>query len=80
MKVHTWFYKQNLLLQISLLLLPFVGYISEVLIRLSIYLEKKNKSNLIIFIVMIVLGIIFCYVDLVYFLIKGNLILNNVKD
>jgi len=80
MKIHTWFYKQNLLLQIALLLLPFVGYISEVLIRLSIYLEKKNKTNLIIFIVMIVLGIIFCYVDLVYFLIKGNLILNNVKD
>ena len=80
MKIHTWFYKQNLLLQIALLLLPFVGYISEVLIRLSIYLEKKNKTNLIIFIVMIVLGIIFCCVDLVYFLIKGNLILNNVKD
>ena len=80
MKIHTWFYKQNLLLQIALLLLPFVGYISEVLIRLSIYLDKKNKTNLIIFIVMIVLGIIFCYVDLVYFLIKGNLILNNVKD
>lgn len=80
MKIHTWFYKQNLLLQIALLLLPFVGYICEVLIRLSIYLEKKNKTNLIIFIVMIVLGIIFCYVDLVYFLIKGNLILNNVKD
>lgn len=75
MKFHVLFYKLNFLVQIAVLTLPFVGYISEIFIRLSAYLNDKNKKNLIIFIVTVLLGILSCYVDLVWFLIKGELIL-----
>ena len=36
-----WFYQQSKLVQVILLLIPFVGWVAELLIRLSVYLRTK---------------------------------------
>ena len=35
-----WFHKQNKLVQVLLLLIPFVNWITEVLVRWSAFLKK----------------------------------------
>lgn len=77
MNFDKWFYEQNRLLQIILLIVPFVGWICEVLIRLSVMLRTKSLLHIIVFAVFVLVGWgwILAVIDLVYFIIKGHLIL-----
>ena len=72
-----WFNKQSTLLKVILLLIPFVGWIVELLIRLSVMLRKKDVLSIVVFILFVVVGWswILCVIDLVYLVLKGHLIL-----
>lgn len=72
-----WFNKQDRLLQVILLILPFVGWIVELLIRLSIMVRKMDALHIVVFILFLVIGWgwILCLIDLIYLIVKGHLIL-----
>lgn len=58
MNFDTWFYKQSKLLQMILIIIPFVGWIVELLVRISALLRKTNAVNIIGLLVMCFLGLV----------------------
>ena len=66
----TWFNKQSRLVQIILLLIPGVNWITEILVRWSTYLKKGGLIRLVVCIlVTIPSGIVFGWIDLVWILL-----------
>ena len=71
-----WFNQQDRLVQIILLLIPGLNWIMEVLIRLSVFLRKKDIVSLLLFILVIPgVGVVLGWVDLIWTLLFGHLIL-----
>ena len=63
----TWFNKQSRLVQILLLLIPVVNWVTEIVVRWSTFLKKGGLLRLIICIlVTIPAGIAFGWIDLVW--------------
>lgn len=71
-----WFNQQDRLVQIILLLIPGLNWIMEILIRLSVFLRKKDIVSLLLFILVIPgVGVVLGWVDLIWTLLYGHLIL-----
>lgn len=70
-----WFYKQNFLVQLILLLIPGVNWVVEILVRWSAYLKTKSPLTLL-FAILVTLptGIAFGWVDLVWLLLFRHLL------
>lgn len=77
MTFDAWFNKQSRLVQVILLLIPFVNWVVEVLIRLSVMLRTKSVLHIVVFIVFLVIGWgwFLGLLDLIYCLITGHLFL-----
>ena len=75
MEFDKWFEKQSLLIKVILLVLPVVGWVVEILVRISATLRKSSSVNLVGLILGIVGNWIWQIVDLVYLILKGNLLL-----
>lgn len=76
MTLDKWFNKQSRLVQVLLLLIPFVNWFVEVFVRLSVFLRKKDVISLIMFIITIPgIGVILGWVDLICVLLTGHLFL-----
>ncbi len=77
MQFDKWFYSQSKLVQVILLILPVVGWIMEILVRLSVMLRTKSLLHIIIFVVIVIFGIvpIFHLIDLIVLLVTGKLLL-----
>ncbi len=77
MQFDKWFNKQSTLLKVILLLLPVVGWVTEVLVRLSIMLRTKSIVHIVVFLVFILVGWgwFLGVIDLIYLCLKGHLIL-----
>lgn len=71
----TWFNKQSRLVQIILLLIPGVNWITEILVRWSTYLKKGGTARLIISIIVTIFGLVFGWIDLVWLLLFNKLLL-----
>lgn len=72
----TWFHKQNKLIQIILLLIPFVNYIVEIVVRWSAFFSKGGILRLVVCIlVTIPTGIIIGWLDLIWILLFNKLLL-----
>lgn len=72
----TWFNKQSRLVQILLLLIPVVNWITEIAVRWSTWLKKGGLLRLIICIlVTIPSGVIVGWIDLVWVLLFKKLFL-----
>lgn len=69
-----WFYKQSILVQVILLLIPVVNWVVEVCVRWSAYMSRPKLLTLVFAILTIPLGIIFGWVDLVWLLLTGHLL------
>ncbi len=70
------FNKQSRLVQILLLLIPVVNWFTEIFVRLSVFLRKKDIISLIMFIITIPgIGVVLGWVDLIWTLLFGHLIL-----
>lgn len=70
-----WFNSQSRLVQILLLLIPGVNWIVEVLVRWSKALKTKNGLDLIIAVVVLIFGMPFGWIDLIWTLLFKHLIL-----
>lgn len=71
----TWFNKQSRLVQIILLLIPGVNWITEILVRWSTYLKKGGTVRLIVSIIVTIFGVVFGWIDLVWLLLFNKLLL-----
>ncbi len=72
-----WFNSQNTLLKVILLIIPIVGWIVELLVRLSVMLRKQDAVSIVVFLVFLIIGWgwFLCVIDLIYLAVKGHLIL-----
>ncbi len=70
-----WFNSCSRLVQLILLLIPFVNWIVEIGVRWSNFLEKKGLISLILAIVVTFFGLVFGWVDLIWCLLFKHLIL-----
>ncbi len=77
MSFDKWFNSQDRLVQVILLVIPFVGWIVECLVRLSVALRTKSIIHIVVLLLFLFVGWtwILCVIDLVYLILKGNLIL-----
>lgn len=77
MQFDKWFNSQTTLIKAILLLLPFVGWVCEVLIRLSVMLRTKSVVHIVVFVLFVVVGWgwFLGLIDFIYLLLKGHLIL-----
>ena len=75
MNIDKWFEEQSLVLKIILIILPMVGWVMEILIRVSAYVRKKNTMDLILLVIFILLGWTWIplIVDVVFLATKGHL-------
>lgn len=72
-----WFNSQSTLLKVILLIIPFVGWIVELLVRLSVMLRTKSVVHIVVFLLFLFLGWgwFLCIIDLIYLVLCGHLIL-----
>ena len=75
MQFDKWFNAQSRLIKVILLIIPFVGWICEILIRVSALIRKASTLNIVGFIVFLIGGVIFAYVDIIFMIVTGNNIL-----
>lgn len=77
MEFDKWYNEQVLWLKIVLIVVPFLGWIMEILIHLSIYLRTKKTVDLVLFII----SIVFCFplvvLDVVFLAVKGHIFGDN---
>ena len=71
-----WFNKQSRLVQLLLLLIPVVNWITEIVVRWTTFMKKGGLLRLIICVlVTIPSGIVFGWIDLVWVLLFRRLCL-----
>lgn len=70
-----WFNKQSRLVQILLLLIPFVNWIVEIAVRFSIALRTKDIVHVLIAILILIVGLPFGWIDLVWVLLFNHMLL-----
>ena len=75
MTVDKWFNKQSKLVQIILLLIPGVNWLTEILVRWSVALRKKDLVHVLVAILVTFAGLAFGWLDLIWVLLFGHLIL-----
>ncbi len=71
----TWFNKQNRLVQIILLLIPGVNWITEILVRWSTFAKKGGLLRLIICLIVTFAGFVFGWLDVIWVLLFKKLFL-----
>lgn len=71
----TWFNRQSRLVQILLLLIPGVNWITEIFVRWSTFLKKGGLIRLIVSIIVTIFGLVFGWVDLIWVLLFKKLLL-----
>ncbi len=71
----TWFNKQSRLVQILLLLIPGVNWVTEIVVRWSTWLKKGGTIRLVVCLVVSFFGLVFGWVDLVWILLFKKLCL-----
>lgn len=82
MNFDQWFEKQSLAVKIILIILPLVGWVMEILIRISAYTRSKNNMDLVLLIVFLLLGWTWVplIIDVIYLATKGHIFLAGDLD
>lgn len=77
MNFDKWFNSQSRLVQVIIFILPIVGWVVEILVRLSALLRKQTTTNILGFVLYLLIGGFWIpvLIDLVYLILKGKLIL-----
>ena len=70
-----WFEEQALWLKIVLLIIPFVGWVMEILIRVSAVIRKSSTLNIVGLVIGVIGNWFWSVIDLIYMIIKGQLLL-----
>lgn len=71
----TWFNKQSRLVQLLLLIIPFVNWLTEVIVRWSTWSKKGGLLRLIICLVVTIFGAFVGWIDFVWVLLFKKLFL-----
>ena len=71
----TWFNKQSKVVQVILLLIPFVNWVIEVIVRWSTFSKKGGLVRLIVCLVVTIGGTIIGWLDAIWVLIFNRLVL-----
>ncbi len=71
----TWFNRQSRLVQVILLLIPVVNWITEIVVRWSTFFKKGGALRLIISLVVTILGVFVGWIDVIWVLITKHLFL-----
>lgn len=72
MTFHKWFLQQSTVVKVLLLIIPFVGWIVEILMRVTALLNKSTTSNILGLILYLILGILLAFVDVVLVLVGAK--------
>lgn len=74
---YKWFNQQSVLLKVILLIIPFVGWVVELLVRGTRMIDKKDTLSIVVFILFLVVGWgwFLNLIDIIYLIISGHLIL-----
>ncbi len=70
----TWFNRQSRLIQVLLLLIPFVNWIIEILVRWSAFFKTKSIITFIVALLVTFFGLAFGWVDVIWCLLFKHLI------
>ena len=70
-----WFDEQTLLVKAILLIIPFVGWVVEILVRASAFIRKNSAVNLVGLIIGIIGNVVWSIIDFVVLLLTGKLFL-----
>lgn len=70
-----WFEKQSKLVQLILLLIPGVNWVVEVLVRWDHALRTKSLLKIVIAILVTFVGLAFGWLDLIWILLFGHMLL-----
>ena len=72
-----WFYKQSTLVKVLLLIIPFVGWIVELLVRLSVMLRTKQPVHIVVFVLFVAIGWgwFLNLIDIIVMIVTGKLLL-----
>jgi hypothetical protein len=70
---HKKFAKLSRLVQFILLLIPFVNWVTEVVVRWSSALEKKEPVQTVIALLVTAFGIAFGWIDMIWVILFGRL-------
>ena len=74
MAIATWFNRQSRLVQILLMLIPVVNWITEILVRWSAFLKTRSLITLVMAILVMFFGLAFGWIDLIWILLFKHLI------
>ncbi len=69
------FQKLPRLVQVILLLIPGVNWITEIIVRVSAVLEKASGRNILGLIIVILFGFVFGWLDVIWVLLFKHLVL-----
>ncbi len=69
-----WFNKQQRLVQIILLLIPFVNWVTEIFVRVTAVLEKPTLKNILGLIFGIFIPVFFGWIDIICVLLFNHLL------
>ena len=72
--MYKWFNSQSRLVQIIVLLIPFVNWIVELCVRWGKFLDKKGLFSLIVAVVFTFGGLFLGYLDLIWVLLFKHLV------
>lgn len=70
-----WFNSQSRVIQIILLLIPFVNWVVEILVRWSSAIQTKKPLNLVAAILVTFFGIVIGWLDIIWCLLFKHMIL-----
>ena len=77
MNFDTWFHSQSKLVQIILLIIPFVGWIVDLLVRWSAFLKNQSLVNLVMALVVTIFGFtwVLTVIDAIWIALNNKLFL-----
>lgn len=70
----TWFNKQSRLVQVLLLLIPFVQWVVEIYVRVTAVLQKPTVGNILGLVFGLIIPV-FGWLDLIWVLLFNHLVL-----
>ena len=76
MNFDIWFNEQSKMVKVLFLLIPIIGWIIEILVRISALTKVKNAINIVGLVVFIIIGWawVLTIVDAIYLLISEKLL------
>ncbi len=75
-----WFNEQERLVKIIFLFIPIVGWLIEILVRVSTLVKSQSTTNILGLIIFVIGGYIFQFFDLIYLTITDKMLLVEEKE